>query len=717
MPLTNKFTIAVVALILTTVPSAGSSFESGVTVAEQGGASSPELLRRIVSRQQLTPPLRGPALQVRFSPDGAHILIQDEAGIYVLARQPLGLTLTIAAPKALAARFSADSQTLIVATESLNVARYDLAMSWKISETPPLAAPACLAAELSPDGELAACYDTALRLRILRASTGEQLFSDQFRAPLPERVAIPVPRGREAAFAEPFGYLYAGMSAWSGRRDYAFSMAFSPDGRFLLAHDANNTAMAVDVPSRKRLDTPRFLIKNPETSCSFVDADRALVLESKKGRESELFAMPDGRPAGRLRVSGAAAVEMSERRYLRVAFQDAQAPAVFDLQTNGFVENLRTGATDILGDTAVTYSSDGEVNVYNVGENQSLGRYVLPVNLLPELRTVSASPGLESLAISIHGAAALYRIATGERVASHPQMNGAWFSTEDFVYLRSRRSNNVRASIQKSDLKSGKTAHAWSELETPPIDGISEDPHPGGAVLFVDTPAVFTPRYGDVGLQMKSTQAYTLRALDMERGTRLWERIFRLDVPVPFADPQGERMVLGWIATTGAARAEAGRVVRGTPAAKRTDRSGHDTFFEVLDARTGKILGGVTVQIGAGPEDFESVFSVGDALILVKDAVRITVVSLSSGLEVGRFFGSVLAASRESNLLAASDRNHLKLYDLKTGAKKEEFVLPEQMAYLHFSADGKRLLAVTGHQMAYVLDLAGASIPVPAVQP
>jgi hypothetical protein len=88
---------------------------------------------------------------------------------------------------------------------------------------------------------------------------------------------------------------------------------------------------------------------------------------------------------------------------------------------------------------------------------------------------------------------------------------------------------------------------------------------------------------------------------------------------------------------------------------------------------------------------------------------------LSKGLEIGRFFGSVLAASGESNLFAASDRKRLKLYDLGTGAKKDEYAFPDDMAYLHFSADGKRLLAITAHQMAYVLDVSGASIGAPVV--
>jgi hypothetical protein len=728
--LTDKLIIAVVALILvfTTAFSAESSCESGVTADGQAGASSPEQLHRVVSRHLLAPPLRGPAIQVRFSSDGKHVLIQDEAGIYVLTRQPLGLTLVITAPLALAARFSADSKTLIVATKSLNIGRYDLDLYSKIIETSPLVSPDCLAAELSTDGELAACYDTELRLRILRTSTGEEVFSDQFRAPPPQHVPIPVPRGRETAFAEPFGYFYAaGMKAWIGRRDFKFFMTFSPDSRFLLARDASGTAMAVDVSSRKKIETPRFLYKNIEKPWRFVDPGRIVVLESKQQGESELFTFPGGELMARLSATGTVALAMSEQRYLRVESPYAEAPAVFDLESNRFLENLRKGATDIFKDSAVTYSNDGEVSLYKIGESQAFERLMLPLDSLPRLLVASVSPDLQNLAISYRGAGAIYRIATGEQNGSYPNMSGAWFSNDEVVYLRSRFPDNSPAPVQKLDLKSGKILHTWPEPESSSVGRLRDDIHSGGAVLWVDSPAVFSTGSGSdvvsherpvdaligVVIAHHSTQAYTLRSLDMEKGTRLWERVFTLDVPVPFADPQGERVVLGWVGTTEVARAESKRVLHATQRSEIANRSEHDTFFEVLNARDGKVLGGVTAPIGAGPEDFESVFSVGDALILVKDDVRITVFSLSTGLEIGRFFGSVPAASGESNLLAASEHKHVKLYDLKTGAKKDEYVFSDELAYLHFSADGNRLLAVTAHQMAYILDVAGAYIPVP----
>ena len=51
------------------------------------------------------------------------------------------------------------------------------------------------------------------------------------------------------------------------------------------------------------------------------------------------------------------------------------------------------------------------------------------------------------------------------------------------------------------------------------------------------------------------------------------------------------------------------------------------------------------------------------------------------------------------------------MYDLKSGAKRGDFLLPEDVAYAHFSADGKRVLVLTANQTVYVLDASGAAAP------
>jgi len=99
---------------------------------------------------------------------------------------------------------------------------------------------------------------------------------------------------------------------------------------------------------------------------------------------------------------------------------------------------------------------------------------------------------------------------------------------------------------------------------------------------------------------------------------------------------------------------------------------------------------------------------VGDSLILSKDGVRITILSLLTGGEVARLRGTFSSTSDRTNLLAAADLRRLNLYDLRSGAKYNDFLFPENIAYTHFSADGKRVLVLTTNQTVYVLDVNAA---------
>jgi len=60
-------------------------------------------------------------------------------------------------------------------------------------------------------------------------------------------------------------------------------------------------------------------------------------------------------------------------------------------------------------------------------------------------------------------------------------------------------------------------------------------------------------------------------------------------------------------------------------------------------------------------------------------------------------------------LAVYQDGGRVNLYDLVAGARKQSFRLPENVVYLRFSADGKRLLALTEYQTVYVLDLTARS--------
>src|SRR5215510_5592597 len=52
------------------------------------GSGRNESLRHMVSKLELTPPLRSDITHIKFSPDGKYVLVQDESSINVLTREP-----------------------------------------------------------------------------------------------------------------------------------------------------------------------------------------------------------------------------------------------------------------------------------------------------------------------------------------------------------------------------------------------------------------------------------------------------------------------------------------------------------------------------------------------------------------------------------------------------------------------------------------------------
>ena len=96
----------------------------------------------------------------------------------------------------------------------------------------------------------------------------------------------------------------------------------------------------------------------------------------------------------------------------------------------------------------------------------------------------------------------------------------------------------------------------------------------------------------------------------------------------------------------------------------------------------------------------------GNFLILSKDASRVTVFRLNEGTLVGRFRGDNPTVSDAAKILALDDGSgKLSVHSLETGAKLAERRMPDYINYLRFSEKGDRLLVLTAHQFAYILDV------------
>jgi WD40 repeat protein len=651
---------------------------------------------------------------VRFSPDGKSILLQDDSGIRVFSREPLEEKSYISATRVLPAAFTADSQNVVISSPTLEVAIVSVNKNGK-ADAKPLSPSlkTCQAAVLSPMGNAVACFDNTFKLHLLRLPDGKELVSSQLFNSPPGLFALRrLPS--DSAFSEPFGYVVTNSPGFVFNRNPSTgNLVFSPDGRYLISAGFGGDLVAFDSTNGQKFNLPGSLRHRRATSLHFSGSDQAAILDPQKPDDSVLLSFPDGKVLKKIGLSGRAQ-DTSAAGYLVYSAADASEPGVFDLQAGKSVVKLSDPAADVYGREVATFTADGYLGLSHL-DNSPPQTVRATAGLLPMLQAAVVSPDINSLALSTGGEGAVYRTGDGKRASTFENIEGGWCDTSlCYLWVNNRGSRGFE--LQKVSVSSGETSKAWSPPRPDDKQGVytaHAEYFPSAAVLFQHSmnvdPESFLPavlKSQASSLAFAQISEFSLRALDTPSGSELWKRDFKSSPAVPFSDPQGDRFVLGWKAASPGGR----RAMKDNPAAteafKHDKQANRDSYFEVLDPRTGKSLGGVLAQIDSPAEEFDSAFSEGDWLVLAKDGQRVFVFSLSSGQEVLKLFGwrpTLNAAT--STLCLSTQMDRLTTYDLKTAEKLHDYNFAAAAAYVHFSADGQKLLALTEDQMLYLLDM------------
>ena len=707
----------------------------------------PEKLRGVISRQRLAPPLRSTTATLSYSHDGSYLSLQDRAGIYVLSRDPLKVLGYIDAPNSYTARFSADSQNIIMVSLALTYERRAI-QDGQILDSKALPIPnGCVDAKLSPDGGLLACYRPDFVLGVLQLSTEEWIFSEKIFVPDPHLAIFPILLDLDVPFAGAFGFtLSHDMSLLANRGVCALPMTFSPDGHTLIAGD-NRGAVRVDTLGRKKTNLPSTIQKWMSGTVAMQDETRALVIPRGKPTEPAIRSLRDGSFLATPNFKADSALLATYARYALLYNSGAQGARVFDLEDNLPLETPENVAVDVYGGELALANANGELFLFRKGEHAPFASLSLRAEGLVPLGSAAVTPGLEKIAIAGDGEAGLFEIATGHRVSRLPQFSAVNFtdSSSAFLLTPQRRPEptwELEYLIDRVDAQG--TVHASpldkeATLAIVPqtiwhVDAVAAKVSPawtggetllraGGPVLFeysfenLAGRGLFLPRVNSVssGQGARLPQGvgvpFHLRVLDPASGRELWSRTFNGLPPIPFADPQGERLVLSWQAKSAGAWAAAKYDRAARDAMKKAKLTDQDSFLEALDARTGKSLGGVLVQSGTSPANFDWLFSVGQAIIFSRDSVRVHVYSMQDGQLKAKLVGIRPSANAQTNLLALdTGSGRLAIYDLNTADKLDEEIFPDPIVYTHFSADGQRLFVLTENQYASVLDMKGVGV-------
>jgi hypothetical protein len=690
-------------------------------------------------------------------------MYQDPSGIYVLSREPLEILRYIDAPNSYAARFSSDSQSIIAVSLGLSYKRLGV-QDGQILESKELPiADGCVDAQISPDGALLSCFLPDFSLGVLELSTGRWIFSEQFHTSIPRLTIVPIPHSLDSPFPGPFGFTLAhDLEPVANLPSYGLPMIFSPDGSTLVAGDVHD-AVRVDTVERKKIKLPRAIQKYLSGGTVAIQNDtRALVISRGKAGEPRIRSLRNGAVLAIPNFKADSACLATDSRFALLS--DAQSVRIFDLESDRPVETPENIAVDVFNGEIALAAENGDLLLYRLGENQPLASVFLPLEGMPVLRAAWVSPALDKLALAVDGRGGLFQVSNGQRILSVHQFSAVDFADDATAFLllpqepRISRAPVPEYVIARVDAQGAVHAvprDAEATLATEPQTILQLDAanakdfiawtggkdllRPGGPVLFEysfesisgrgmllpqenGVPWGLLPRAGGIaagGMPLPPDVAapFRLRALDPATGKELWSRSFSGLPPIPFANPQGDRLVLSWKARSAGAAVALRRSVA-QEAAKKLKLTDQDSFLEALDARTGKSMGGVLVPRDGGPANFDSIFSVGEVIISSTDAVRVHVYSMRDGQLKGKLFGIRPSANGQSNLLALdTGPGQVVLYDLNTSAKLDELIFPDSIAYTHFSADGNRLFVLTKHQVAYVLDVSGVRGVSPSVPP
>lgn len=681
-------------------------------------SGTPDGLPGLISKAQLDPPMTARLKEMRFSPNGQNLLLQSDSAAYIVGTNPISMQLNFAANRLLPIRFSADSQEIVAVTRNMQVVRFKIHGGSPAGQRTLGSGGQCYAASLSNDGELYACLDQKSELRIFRTRTGEQILDKAIGEPPAMPFPAPAPYHMGLARSEPFGYY---LTSSYMPADPAFTAAmvnFSADGHYLIARSVffQQPPEMIDLQTRKSVGIPKGLRSPAETgSITFVAPDRAITTNFEHRNEANVVSLPDGEVVGKLDSAGIFRATGNPRYAIDVAFDMSDVKLV-DLQTGKPGAALSMAGNDVNDKMIASYTEDGLLTLTQIGADQPFVRARVPAAPISLLRTASVSPGLETIVLGIDGSGAAYSVATGKRVAGFHELGGAWFPDHQTCYLRIPGMPGMgpaSATLQSLDLKTGATSNVATLQET----NYQNENISSGSVLLAHrvkppTPGAMTMMGGG-----GRSFPYEIHALDPANGKELWQRTFEIDpysqtpsiksTPVAYTDPQGDRIVLGWGARTPGGKEAADHSATAKNLMKQVKVTDHDSVFEVLDARSGKTIAAAFVQTAGGADTFDSVLSEGDWLVLAKDSQRISAVSLSTGAEVAQETGNLPAISADAGLLSfAGGGGHFTIVDLKAPSQKREYTFPSDVAYSHFSADGKRVLVLTEDQTVYVLDAA-----------
>ena len=618
----------------------------------------------------LNPPLQTDFRQVRFSPDGKLLMVQDDSGISLLTRDPLAFQFRIPAEEARLARFSPDSRSIVFYTESLRVETWDIATRKRSAAHEMVFSHPCLESALSAGGDYFACYDGHFDLHVREVASGNDILfkKDFFR---PDWMSV-----------------FLGMLQHSLNSDYSFrfmNLLFSPDGHTFVAA-ADRTFYAMDVTTRAERSVPGALKRRMAGQTTFLDDNSVAVVDFK---DSGAYRFPSGELLQKLDLRMQGLTPATRGPYLLLRPVDTYPVGVLDTKQNKLVMGNKKTALDVYDDVFVSEARDGELALSRATASlpQMFARISLPHAQVSHFQAVGASANLDTLAYSTKDRGAVFDVETGSRALLSRGFEGLFFSEGGTVYAQFPKHEETKASIAALNIGEH-AAHIVREF------GEDEYGRQFGRYFVVKRPA--KPK-GSI------TRDITLEVQDVVDAHVLWSRKFPGKAPRVFVQPSNGVMTLA----TGMAEeldlpVEAAVWVSLVGGAQQR-QTVYD--LELVEANTGHNLGNVHIDSGNNSFIIRGISASREYVALADNHNRVLLFSVATGQRIGDVFGGPATLLPGGRMFVVTEDGTAELYDCATLKKLREYHFASDPVFAQGAADGKRLLVLTADQSVYLLDL------------
>jgi WD40 repeat protein len=672
-------------------------------VIAYNGLGRKELLHDVLAKQQLTPPLLSDIAHLRFSPDGAYILAQDDGGINVLSREPFAPLFRIDTEfDTYYANFSPDSKEIVFYSDNLRVERWNIADAQRIDVKEIVLLKGCLQTQLSPDGKLLACLDPDFNLNLMRVETGETVWSKK-------------------EFYEPtywdFFSIYAQLQLRGDDNTdlniSAINMKYSPDGRYFAAgyttyrelhNPSGNVGEVVDTNTFTKVSIPDSLKKLLAGGFTFIGNDRIAGINRESAKKSAVVKFPSGEVVTELELWRKGMSGATSGDYLLIRPIKDYALGVMDINTKTITKANERAALDIYAPYFVAEMRNGQVGLYKLEKNELVATAVLSNFSLGRLRVAEVSPELKWLALSGRSRGGVWNLAKGEAALQLRNFQGGYVSDDGYFFGEFPKTEDVERNVARFNLNNGEA------VAGPKIEG--ESSHQYGQYLFTIKSAKAAEKPADPNAKAPKVNPgeyrknVVIEMFDARTMKSLWKQHFPKEAPRVWIAPNNQTMALLWNVTADAAKAEISSDPRLTQRLAAMREKEGDYFVKIVDAQSGNEIGKLLIETGKGSFRVSNIFAVGDSVIIKDTRNRVLVYSIKSGEQKGRVFGAYATVSQASKLLCVENESgKLFVYDLETMDKRDEFIFTRPISMLRFSQDGRRLFVLTAAQTVYILDV------------